>query len=145
MKMMLIGLLLFNLSGHGYSFTASKSVTCFEKIEQSGVHATIKAEFSEAPFLRDITTIDDDGSPDPVETIHLSANKVCGLDIQFAKTCRLTVRNSEFDYHATFTCQGGLNGEILLDEKTLSFSCGGPGVPMHYRNGVNFWGCELHR
>lgn len=144
MKTPLILISLFGLSGQGFSSSVI-SIRCFEEINQYGVHATIDVKYSEAPFLRDITTVTLDEPGEPVETIHLSTTKVCSLDKEFANACRLTVRNSEFDYYSTFSCQDGVKGEIILEGSTLSFSCQGPGVPMQYRDGVNFRNCELNR
>ena len=76
------------------------------------------------------------------DRIFLSKDSVCGLPIDFSKSCKAEVKTYQEDIGYFFECINGTKGESVFSVDSLTFRCTGTDVPEDSKL-VFIDGCKL--
>lgn len=110
-------------------------ISCDEEFEKHRIFVSFSSaepEFTSSIQYPELAT--------PKKLHYLSPTLVCGVAMDFGKSCTGRIQRSPELLSYAFECENGTRGEVTLIEDGVEFNCAGSAVPQDFKRGVYF-GC----
>lgn len=131
----LLATLLFALSAQAHAAEILR-ISCDEEFEKHRILVSFNSaepEFTSSIHYPEIAA--------PKTLRYLSPTLVCGVAIDFAKSCKGSTQRSPELLSYAFECADEIRGEVTLVEDGIKFTCAGAAVPQNFKHAVYF-GCK---